>query len=323
MFSKPAMRAKIGVLVGLVVVAAALWMFQGLGSGRRDFILGLRWEKLTALILIGTSVAVATVLFQTVSRNRILTPSIMGFDALYLLIQTLAVAALGVAGFAMLAVGPKFLIETALMAVLALGLFGALLGRGGGTADDIARTILTGVVLGILFRAGSSLIGRLLDPNAYATVQAISFANFGRPNAALIGWGAALSLPAIAIALWLGPRLDVLGLGRDRAVTLGLNYRAMVMGTLALTAVLVAVSTALVGPVAFLGLIVAGLTHGLFPAARHRLRLLAAALIACLLLVLGQWVFERILGQQAVLSVVIEFVGGVLFLVLLLRGRIR
>ncbi len=314
---------RLGLLGVAVIIAAALWMFQGLGSGRRAFILELRWEKLTALMLIGASVAVATVLFQTVSRNRILTPSIMGFDALYLLIQTLAVASLGVTGFAMLAAGPKFLIETPLMAVLALGLFGMLLGRGGGSADDIARTILTGVVLGILFRAGSSLIGRLLDPNAYATVQSVSFANFGRPNAGLIGWGAALAMPAMAVALWLGPRLDVLGLGRERAVTLGLKYRGMVMGALALVAVLVAVSTALVGPVAFLGLIVAGLTHGLFPAARHRVRLITAALIACLLLVLGQWAFERVLGQQAVLSVVIEFAGGILFLALLLKGRIR
>lgn len=314
---------RLGLLVLAVAAAVLLWMFQGLGAGRRDFVLALRWEKLIALVLIGASVAVATVLFQTVSRNRILTPSIMGFDALYLLIQTLAVATLGVTGFAMLPGGPKFLIETAVMTALALALFGTLLGRGAGSAEDIARTILTGVVLGILFRAGASLIGRLLDPNAYATVQAVSFANFGRPNAALVGWGAALALPAMGLALWMGPRLDVLGLGRERAVSLGLRYRVVMTGALALTAVLVAVSTALVGPVAFLGLIVAGLTHGLFPAARHRLRLVAAALIACVLLVLGQWLFERFMGRQAVLSVVIEFAGGILFLVLLLKGRIR
>lgn len=313
---------RVAGLAVLVLGAAMLWLYQGL-SGNRAFILDLRLTKLISLLLIGSSVAVATMLFQTVAQNRILTPSIMGFDALYVMVQTLAVGGLGITGYVMLPAGMKFLAEAALMTALATALFGILLGRGTAGSNDIGRTILTGVILGILFRSASALVARLLDPNAYAVVQAVSFANFGRPVAGLNLWAMALALPAITIALWLGPRLDVLGLGRDRAVSLGLNHKAVVIVSLVLTAVLVSVSTALVGPVTFLGLIVAGLTHGLLPGAPHRPRLVAAALLACLLLVAGQWLFERFLGQQATLSVIIEFAGGLMFLFLLLKGRVR
>jgi iron complex transport system permease protein len=272
-------------------------------------------------MLVAGSVAMATVLFQTVAQNRILTPSIMGFDALYLLVQSLALASLGVTGFATLPPGPKFLAETALMAGLATGLFGRLLGRAGGA--DIGRTILSGVILGILFRAGSVLVMRVLDPNANAVVQSVSFANFSRPSVETTLYAAALALPAMGLALWLGPRLDVLALGRDRAVSLGLPHRGMVLATLALVAVLTASATALVGPIAFFGLIVAGLAHSLAPGARHRTLLTLSVLLALIGLVGGQWAFERVLGLKATLSVVLECGGGLLFLTLLMRGKIR
>jgi len=311
-------------LAGLLLALAALWLLQGLGGGNWSFILGLRAQKLAALVTIGASVGVATVLFQTVSGNRILTPSIMGFDALYGLMQVLLVAGLGIVGFAQLPASAKFLTETALMAGVALLLFGTLL-RGG--ARDVARTILTGVILGVLFRAGQGLVSRTLDPNDFAVVQSATFANFGRPRGEVLGIGMMATFAACAAAIWLSPRLDVMALGREKAVTLGLNWGRMVLGVLALVAVLVAVSTALVGPLAFLGLIVAGLAHaavGRLPGgARHGALLPAAALIGPVLLIGGQWLFERLLGAQATLSVVIEFAGGMMFLALLLKGKIR
>lgn len=313
---------RVAALAALVIVASLLWLYQGLVNNNA-FIFNLRLTKLVSLLLIGSSIAIATILFQTVAQNRILTPSIMGFDALYVMVQTLAVGALGITGYVTLPAGVKFFAEAALMTALATALFGILLGRGSAGSNDIGRTILTGVILGILFRSASGLVARLLDPNAFAVVQAVSFANFSKPVADLNMWALLLTLPVIACALWMGPRLDVLGLGRERAVSLGLNHKAMVITALILTAVLVAVSTALVGPVTFLGLIVAGLAHALLPGAPHRPRLVAAALLSCLLLVAGQWIFERLIGQQATLSVVIEFAGGLMFLFLLLKGRVR
>lgn len=318
-----------GILAGLgllLAAASALWLFHGLPEGNRAFILHLRAVKLGALIVVGAAVGVSTILFQTVAANRVLTPSIMGFDSLYVLLQTTLIATFGAVQFAAVPAMPKFLAEVAVMCLLAIILFGTLLGRG---SRDIGRTILTGVILGVMFRSASGLIGRLMDPNEFAVVQAASVVSFSRANTDLLPVGAGLCVAATGLALWLAPRLDVLALGRDCATSLGLRYRAMVMLTLALVAVLVSVATALVGPMslfgaaAFFGLIVAGMTHGLARSHRHALLLPGAALIAANILVIGQMVFERLLHQQAALSIVIEFAGGLFFLYLLLRGRIR
>lgn len=272
------------------------------------------------MLLVGASVAVSTVLFQTLTRNRILTPQIMGYDALYILMQTALVAVLGLTGFATLRGEVKFAAEVVVMVVAALALFGTLLGRAG---QDIARLVLTGVILGVLFRSAAGFLARVIDPNAYAVVQAASFASFAHVETALLPVGGALCLAAIAAAFHLAPRLDVLALGRPLAVSLGLAHDRLVLLVLALVAVLVSVSTALVGPMAFLGLIVAGLAHELGRSARHATLLPMAILIAGITLVAGQTVFERVLGLQSAMSVVIEFAGGLFFLWLLLKGKVR
>jgi len=307
-------------LTGLLVLSSLVWMFQGIGSGNRSFVLTLRATKLAGLIIVGASIAIATVLFQTVSANRVLTPSIMGFDALYLLLQTLLVASLGITGFAMLDPTLKFLAEIAVMVLLAGLLFGTLLGRGG---RDIPRTILTGVILGVLFRSISGFVSRILDPNAYAVVQSVSFASFGSINVSLLLPGGLIAAATIMGAFALSSRLDVLALGRTAAVSLGLRHRLMVLMTLALVAVLVSVSTALVGPVGFFGLLVAGLAHAAAASDRHAALLPIAGLIGAIILVAGQTIFERATSQPATLSVVVEFAGGMFFLYLLMKGRIR
>lgn len=310
----------IAALMALLGAASLVWMFQGIGGGNRTFILHLRATKLAGLVVVGAAVGIATVLFQTVAANRVLTPSIMGFDALYVLLQTGLVAALGVAGFAALPVGAKFLAEVAAMSLLAGLLFGTLLGRG---ARDIPRTILTGVILGVLFRSLSTFLARIMDPNAFAVVQSVSFASFGSIDAALLPVAALIMAGCVAGALWLSPRLDVLALGREVALSLGLRFDRLVLVTLGLVGMLVSVSTALVGPVAFFGLLVAGLAHGLSPTARHAVLLPVAGLIGAAILVAGQTLFERLMGQTGTLSVVVEFAGGLFFLFLLLKGRVR
>lgn len=313
------MARRLALLAAAALAVSAVYLLAGLGP-KWPFVLGLRATRLGGIAVVGVAVAVATVLFQTVSRNRILTPQIMGFDALFLLGQTALVAALGPIGFAALPGPAKFAAETALLTGAALLLFGTLLGRG---AQDILRMILTGVILGILFRSTAGFLTRLMDPNAFVIVQAEAAASFSRVDAGLLPAAGAATAAAAGVALWFGPRLDVLALGRPAAVSLGLRHEATVLGVLALVAVLVAVATALVGPMAFLGLIVAALARPLAGTDRHRPLLLTAMVLAVLMLAAGQTLFERALGQQSALSAVVEFAGGLVFLGLLMKGRLR
>ncbi len=302
-------------LAALALLAMLAFMTIGL-RGNIAFVVQLRGLKLLALLQVALSIAVSTVLFQTVTANRILTPSIMGLDALYLFGQTALVFLLGGLGYASLNGGMKFGIEVLLMIALAMILLWPLLRA----RLDINLMLLMGVTLGLLFRSLSALLSRLIDPNAFAVVQSASFANFNTLRADHTILGTIITVVAAALCWRARHVLDVIGLGRETAIGLGINWTRAAAGFLLLISILVAVSTALVGPVAFFGLLVAALAERLMRTQRHGLLLPAAALVAVIVLVGGQTLLQHGLGGASTLGVVIEFAGGLVFLLLLVLG---
>lgn len=305
------------LLALLLALASAAFLLAG-AKGSWAFLLPFRGARLAALVLVGAAIGIATVVFQTVSGNRILTPSIMGFDSLYLLVQSGLVLGLGGIGFVTLDPRLKFLGEAGLMMLAASALFALLLGRGRG---DLYRLLLTGIVFGILFRELTNLAQRLIDPNDFAILQGASFARFSKVDTGLLAAAAPLVLLAAGYAWSARHALDVALLGREAAIGLGVAHDRLTRRMLVAVALLVSATTALVGPVAFFGLLVASLAYILIPEPRHALILPAAALIGATTLVAGQTLFERVLGLAGTLGVVIEFAGGLLFLFLLLAGR--
>jgi iron complex transport system permease protein len=308
-------------LIGLGLVALlSIVAFMTIGlRGNIAFALELRSVRLLALVQVAVAVAISNVLFQTVTGNRILTPSIMGLDALYLFVQTALVFIFGGLGFAALDPSLKFGGEVAIMIALALALFLPMLF----SRMDMGLMLLGGVILGVLFRSLSSLLARLIDPNDFAVVQGASFASFNSINSELVALGTILTIVAVIVAWRSRHVLDILALGGDTATGLGVEWRKTVAGLIMLVAVLVAVSTALVGPVAFFGLLVVALAERVVDSRRHRYMLPAAALTAIIVLVGGQTLLQHALGGASTLGVVIEFVGGTVFLILLLGARKR
>ncbi|MEM7256488.1 MAG: iron chelate uptake ABC transporter family permease subunit [Pseudomonadota bacterium] len=288
--------------------------------GQWQFALSYRSPKLLALIVVACAVSTSTLLFQTITHNRILTPSIMGFDALYILVVTLAVYFLGTIAFVAVGEFARFFITLITLTIIALALFSTLLG---GEDRDLFRMILTGVILGTLFRSLSSLITRLIDPNEYSIIQVNSYARFEQINLELV-WLTALISAAALLRCWqLRSALDVLALGRVAAVNLGESIRRRELEVLTLITILVAASTALVGPVAFLGLLVVNLTYLIMPGIGHHRLMPCAALVGCIVLVGGQMVVERVLKLSTPLTVIIDLLGGLLFLALLLSRKFK
>jgi iron complex transport system permease protein len=150
-------------------------------------------------------------------------------------------------------------------------------------------------------------------------LQQASVASFNVIDDELIPLAGVMLVAVLVLSLRFTGQLDVAALGRDKARTLGLPYDRFVLGALTIVAVMVAVSTALVGPVVFLGLLAASLANALVPDHRHSVLIPAASLIGAVVLVAGQVVFERLLGFQSTLAVVVEFAGGLLFFALVLR----
>ncbi|WP_244445685.1 iron chelate uptake ABC transporter family permease subunit [Devosia sp. LC5] len=288
--------------------------------GSWSFIIPFRGRKLLALCLVAYSVAISTVLFQTVTNNRILTPSIMGFDALYILLTTATVFFLGAGALTGIDPQVQFGIEVVVMVVFSGLLFRWLFV---GEERSLTLLVLVGIVFGILFRSLSQFMQRMLDPNAFQVLQDSFFASFATVDTSLLVVATVIVVLASLIMLRLAHTLDVLGLGRAHAINLGIDYRRTVVTILMLVSVLVAVSTALVGPITFFGLLVATLAHSLVGTSRHRYVLPAAALLAITCLVGGQTILERLFAFDTALSIIIEFLGGIVFITLILRRAAR
>jgi iron complex transport system permease protein len=299
---------------------ACVVAFMTLGAnGQWSFVIPFRGGKLIAMLLVAYAVAVSSVLFQTITHNRILTPAIMGFDALYLLIQAVVVFGFGQAATAANHPVAAFLLEVCAMTAFACLLFRWLF-------SDAVRSLhlmmLVGIIFGLLFRSLSNFMVRLIDPNEFLVLQDRMFASFNSVRVSLLPIAFAAVCVATLVIWRMRHRYDVLALGREIAVNLGVDYRRSLMLTLGAIAVLVSVSTALVGPVTFFGLLVSNLAYHAMGSDKHKYTIPAATMLSVIFLVGGQTLLERVLGLNTTVSVVIEFVGGVMFLVLILRkGR--
>lgn len=315
--SRPALVLIILALLTLVSIAC----FMTLGAkGSWSFILPFRGRKLASLMLVAYAVAVSTVLFQTVTNNRILTPSIMGFDALYVLIKTGVVFFLGVG--ALTAIDPQIQFGLEILVMVA---FSSLLFRWLflGEERNLHLLVLVGIVFGILFRSLSQLMQRMLDPGAFNVLQDTFFASFATTDATLLAASAIIVGIVTSVGLRMMHSFDVLSLGRAQAINLGVDYQRTVFTILVLVAILVSVSTALVGPITFFGLLVATLAHSLVGNSRHRFVLPAAVMLAIISLVGGQTLLERVFAFDTALSIIIEFLGGIVFIFLVLRRAAR
>ena len=306
---------KILILSLFAAIFCGLYLFQGL-NGSYDYALPRRGIKVLAMAITGIAIAYSTVIFQTITHNRILTPSIMGLDSLYLLLQTVIIFFLGSSHVFIVNKHVNFLLSITAMIVFALLLYQFLFKAG---KRPIYFLLLVGIIIGTFFGSISTFLQVLIDPNEFMLVQDKMFASFNNVSGDLVWW----ALGIVGLTLLIGWRsmndLDVLSLGRDTAINLGVSYDKVVKKILILSSVLIAVSTALVGPITFFGLIVANLSYQFFKTYKHSVLILGASAMSVIALVGGQWVVERIFTFSTTLSVIINFVGGIYFIYLLLK----
>lgn len=314
---RPAVR--LGLLAGAVLVLAAIYLFTDI-PGSLDYALKIRSRSLAAMAVVSVAVGVSTVVFHTITGNRILTPSIMGFDSLYMLISTVIVFVAGATAFLRTDELTLWLVQVAVMVVFSVGLFTWMFG---GKRRSIHLMLLVGIVLGTFFRSFTEWMQRMLDPLDFQVLTDTMFASLTRPDRTLLAITAVLVGLACAALVPLVRQLDVLSLGEPIAVGLGISHRRLVMTLFAAVSVMVAASTALVGPILFFGLIVANLAYSYAGTFRHAWTLPTAVLLGMVALLGGQLILDRVFDFGASLSIIIEFAGGVFFLYLVLRKGAR
>jgi iron complex transport system permease protein len=310
------------VILGLsIILGLIIYTFMTINArGSWNFILKFRGTKLAAMALVGYSIAVSTVLFQTVANNKILTPSIMGFDSLYVLLQTTLVFTLGSSNVVRLSANERFLMEVVLMVGFSAMLYRWLFI---GTRNSLHLLMLVGIIFGTFFRSITMFMQRIIDPNEYEILQDLMFASFNSFDRELLTIST-VAIFAISVMIWrLRHTFDVLSLGRETAINLGVNYYRVVTLVLIAVTVLISVSTALVGPVTFFGLLVANLAYQLIGTYKHIWIIPCATLLALIFLLGGQIIVERVFSFDTSLSIIVEFIGGIVFILLLLRGGIK
>jgi iron complex transport system permease protein len=306
-------------LLGMIlVILTALFLCWGVKAGNWEFALSRRIPKVAAILLTAAAIAYSSLIFQTISNNRILTPSVLGLDSLYLFIQTLVVFVYGSHNEAIKNNQLNFLITVAVMLLVTVLLFRALFRK---TSNNIYLLLLVGFIFGTFFQSASSFMQAVMDPNEFSIVQNKMFASFNNINTGILLTAALLCILAAVYSRIYGRMLDVISLGRDQAISLGVDYDKTAMQIFATVAILVSVSTALVGPIVFLGLLAVNLAREYVDTYRHSYLITASVLISGIALTGGQLLAERIFNFKTPISVIINFVGGIYFIYLLLKEK--
>lgn len=314
------LKTSMVVLAGLVLLFIGLYQFAFVNPKFFAYAMGLRLPRLAVILIAGFAISAAAIVFQTIIRNTIVTPCLLGMNSLYLLIHTAVMFFLG--SGSLFAVNPvyAFAADVIVMGVVAGFIYYTIFQKTGG---NVLYVLLIGTVLSTFFSSMQNSLTRIMDPNEYDALLNTLTASFTNVNAACIIPGALL---LAAIAWWLRKDLailDVISLGREQAVSLGVDYERTLRRLMVGVALYIAVATALVGPLSFLGLITANVARQLFTTYRHTWLIAGSACVGMLILTAGQFVVEHVMVYAVPVSVFVTIGGGIYFLYLVLTAGKR
>lgn len=301
----------------VVFVLAMTFLFFRSGFDL-DYVIPKRLARLSAMFIGGVCIAWSSITFQTITGNRILTPAVMGYEAVYLLLQALLILVVGTQSLVVLSTSGNF----ALSILLMLGYSWVIhqwLFRGSST--NVYLLLLMGLVLTMVIGTFTQFVQLRISPGEFSILLGLSQASFNKAEPTQLLTAAIIVAGACIVSLRSLPELDVLSLGREQAVSLGVNYPRAVRLHLALTAVLVAVSTSLLGPTAFMGIFVANTTYALAHTFRHHITLSTGSAIAIGIFILAQLAVEHVFNYKTTVAILVNLVCGAWFLALMVRTR--
>lgn len=309
------------VLTSMAIIAVITYMLIDLNfenSRLLSFAMKIRFPKLIVMIIVSISIGSASIIFQSVINNRIVTPCLLGMNSLYSLIHTAVVFFAGSASMIATNSNLSFAFDLILMAVVATTIYSYLFKK---TKHNVLYVLLIGTVLTSLFTSIQTTLTRIMDPNEYDTLLSSLVASFNNINTEIIIFSIILLvLLAYALRKELA-LLDVITLGKAQAINLGVDYDVCIRKLLLGVTLCIAIATAMVGPISFLGLIIANLSRQLFKTYKHTHLILGSTLFGIIVLIGGQIIVEHVYTYSMPISVFITVGGGIYFLYLLLTNR--
>ena len=312
---------KIIILSVLALAAATAYLLTDVNFANEKLFLyamKIRTPKLIVMILTAFAIGGASIVFQSVINNRIVTPCLLGMNSLYTLIHTAVVFFAGSSSILAANANLSFAADLIIMGVTATLIYSYFFKK---TKHNVLYVLLIGTVLTSLFSSIQTTLTRVMDPNEYDNLLNTLVASFSNINTEIIIFSVIVLGVVIA---FLGKDLSVLNvltLGKNQAINLGVNYDRSVRRLLLGVTLFIAVATAMVGPISFLGLILANLSRQLLKTYKHSFLMLGSALFGIIVLVGGQLIVEQVFTYSVPISVFITVGGGIYFLYLLLTRR--
>lgn len=305
-------------LIAIIIVAAFLFIGVKFHNHKLlRYAMKLRIPKVIAMIITAFAIGAATIIFQSVINNTIVTPCLLGMNALYTLIHTSVVFVLGSGSILFTNDNLSFLVDLVLMGIIATVVYSWLFKM---TGHNVLYVLLVGTVLTSFFSSIQSTLTRGMDPNEYDTLLTSLVASFSNINSEIIIFSVIiLALIGVIFRKELA-LLDVITLGKEQAINLGVDYDRCIRRLLLAVTLCIAVATAMVGPISFLGLIIANISRQLLKTYRHTQLIAGAALMGVIALIGGQFIVERVFVYSIPISVFITVAGGIYFLYLILKG---
>lgn len=312
---------KLVMMALFAVVAAVAYMLVEVNFNNERlffYALKLRTPKLIVMIITAFAIGGASLVFQSVINNTIVTPCLLGMNSLYTLIHTAVVFFAGSTSVLANNANASFAVDLVIMGITATVIYGWLFKK---TNYNVLYVLLIGTVLTSFFSSIQSTLTRVMDPNEYDNLLSTLVASFSNVNSEII----VFSVVVLGVLIFVLRKdlalLDVITLGRQQAVNLGVDYDRTIRRLLLGVTICIAVATAMVGPISFLGLIIANLSRQLLQTFRHGQLILGSALFGTIVLVAGQLIAEHVFTYSIPVSVFITVGGGIYFLYLLLTRR--
>lgn len=320
-YRTPAQKANIRNLIILAVIVVAVCGVYLLANSYPEkptlfrYILSLRVPTLAVMLIAAFAIGSASIIFQSIINNRIVTPCLLGMNSMYTLVHTAVVFAAGSGSPVATNSNLSFAVDLVIMAVAATFIYSYMFRK---TGNNVLYVLLIGTVLSSFFGSIQSTMIRVMDPNEYDTLLTTLVADFTNVNSEVIFFSLAL-LAALAVFLRKDLKLlDVITLGKDQAINLGVDYDRTVRRLLLGVVLCIAVATAMVGPISFLGLIIANLARQLLRTHKHSHLIVGSALMGMLAIIAGQLVSQHVFSYAVPISTFITIGGGIYFLYLLL-----
>lgn len=316
-------RVKFVILFLLVLVFIMLYMTINVRFDHPKlfaFAMEQRSTKVMVMIVVAFAIGAASMVFQSIINNTIVTPCLLGMNSLYSLVHTAVVFFLGTGSVLAVNSNLSFLVDLAIMGVVATLTYSFIFKK---TKYNVLYVLLIGTVLTSFFSSIQTTLVRAMDPNEYETLLASLVASFNNINDSILFLAVVLMACVVVMLRKEIAVLDVITLGKEQAINLGVDYDHTIRKLLLGVVLLISIATALVGPISFLGLIVANLSRQLFKTYRHTELILGSVLIGVLLLIAGQLIVEQVYSYAIPISVFITVGGGLYFLYLLLTQRRR